>query len=240
MTMRISPSIRAYVRLKLEKRLRRKNEGQGEGRGSWVQRYALENLGILTSVSPVYALTLVAFYFSGSYYHLSKKIWGLRYIFTRKLKEGEQGVGYEMLGGLLMIQMIVQGWMHIKETMDRMNGEAADSVGLQEKGDDHARSGSAEYVNGILLKSRIEKTSHTAELEEKPRYDLKKNGTLGWMQGKQLRKCTLCLEEMKDPSATTCGHIFCWTCIQDWVKEKPECPLCRQHVLGQHVLPLRG
>ncbi|KAL8873042.1 MAG: hypothetical protein Q9174_001429 [Haloplaca sp. 1 TL-2023] len=240
MTTRILPSIRAKVKLKLEKRIRRKNEQQGEGKGDRLERYALENLGILTPMSPVYALTLVAFYFSGSYYHLSKRIWGLRYIFTRKLKEGEQGVGYEVLGVLLTMQMIVQGWMHIKETMDRMNGEAAETKGMQEKGVDHATSGSAEYINGILLKSRIEKTSHTPDLEEKPRYDLKSDGTMAWMQGKQLRKCTLCLEEMKDPSATTCGHVFCWTCIQDWVKEKPECPLCRQHVLGQHVLPLRG
>ncbi|KAK4696617.1 hypothetical protein P7C71_g1337, partial [Lecanoromycetidae sp. Uapishka_2] len=73
-----------------------------------------------------------------------------------------------------------------------------------------------------------------------PRYDLEDQSALAWLQPKQQRKCTLCLEPMKDPSVTTCGHVFCWTCILDWIAEKPECPLCRQSVLGQHVLPLRG
>ncbi|KAF3348846.1 ABC transporter G family member 21 [Verticillium dahliae VDG2] len=54
------------------------------------------------------------------------------------------------------------------------------------------------------------------------------------------RKCTLCLEPMRDPAATGCGHVFCWSCIGDWVREKPECPLCRREALVQHILPLRA
>ncbi|CAN6608851.1 peroxisome biogenesis factor 10 [Trichomonascus vanleenenianus] len=53
------------------------------------------------------------------------------------------------------------------------------------------------------------------------------------------RKCTLCLEYMKDPTSTLCGHVFCWTCASDWCREKPECPLCRQSCEEQHLLPLR-
>ncbi|KAL8726155.1 MAG: hypothetical protein Q9181_006158, partial [Wetmoreana brouardii] len=245
---RILPAVRARVRLKLEASSRRNDEREGDGKKDWLARYILENLGMLTSTSPVYALTLAVFYFTGSYYHLSKRIWGLRYIFTRNLKKGEQGVGYEVLGVLLVMQIAVQGWMHIKDTIETMRAEAMDTdkkrlvqaeeeAGRKSTG---ASSGPGEYVDGVLLKSRVEKTSHTPELEEKPRYDMKDGTLMAWIQGKQLRKCTLCLEEMKDPSATTCGHVFCWTCIQDWVKEKPECPLCRQAILGQHVLPLRG
>lgn len=246
---RILPAVRAKIRLKLEARLRKNEEQRGENKGHWLVKYVLENLGMLTSTAPVYAATLAAFYFAGNYYHLSKRIWGLRYIFTRKLKQGEQGVGYEVLGVLLVLQMIVQGWMHIQETMGKMQFDSAETERrrldgseheLDKKAEDSSLSERGEYFEGTLLKSRIEQTPHTPALEEKPRYDLKESMVLGWIQGKQLRKCTLCLEEMKDPSATTCGHVFCWTCIQDWVKEKPECPLCRQAVMAQHVLPLRG
>ncbi|WFD43332.1 peroxisome biogenesis factor 10 [Malassezia psittaci] len=45
-------------------------------------------------------------------------------------------------------------------------------------------------------------------------------------------RCTLCMDrrtpEAGNSAVTECGHVFCWDCITNWVKEKPECPLCRQ------------
>jgi peroxin-10 len=34
------------------------------------------------------------------------------------------------------------------------------------------------------------------------------------------RNCTLCLEERKNTTSTECGHLFCWTCISGWAREK--------------------
>ena len=101
--------------------------------------------------------------------------------------------------------------------------------------------------NEILFESSTPQTSSTSvgksthtEVLAVPRYDLRNNEkVMGWIKGKQQRKCTLCLEELKDPSAVLCGHVFCWGCIGDWVREKPECPLCRREAIMQHILPLR-
>lgn len=232
------PALRMRIRLKLEARIRKRaKSGEREG---WLSNYVLENLGTITSPSLVYAATLAVFYFSGSYYQLSKRVFGLRYIFTKRLAEGEQRVGYEVLGVLLVLQMVVQGLMHVRETMAKMEDESRERE-RQTKEIGHEHANDDQYAAGSQIsKTRLESVTHTPQLGDEPRYDLKDKSMMGWIQGKQLRKCTLCLEEMKDPSTTTCGHVFCWICIQDWIKEKTECPLCRQSILSQHVLPLRN
>ena len=247
------PAFRSWIRSKLEASVRRDGKG---GVLKNIQSYALTHLSTLTSPSPIYALSLAIFYFSGSYYHVSKRITGLRYIFTKRLAPLDQRVGYEVLGVLLVLQIAVQGWLHLHNTLrsgppalanpEGLSGGTAVIDGGVEVGLDSQAYGDGSHVLFEVApsregsKSRIEQLTHTPVLDDKPRYDLKDLDIMRWIQGKQQRKCTLCLEEMKDPSVTTCGHVFCWTCIGDWIREKPECPLCRQEILYQHVLPLRG
>ncbi|KAJ1982324.1 peroxisome biogenesis factor 10 [Dimargaris xerosporica] len=57
---------------------------------------------------------LMVFYFFGTYYHLSKRLLGIRYIFTRKPHPSELQSGYEILGLLLLIQFLVKAIFAIK------------------------------------------------------------------------------------------------------------------------------
>ncbi|KAF7272774.1 hypothetical protein GWI33_014483 [Rhynchophorus ferrugineus] len=37
--------------------------------------------------------------------------------------------------------------------------------------------------------------------------------------------CVLCTENIKGPTSTPCGHIFCWDCIQDSLSYQKNCPI---------------
>ncbi|KAF2141797.1 uncharacterized protein K452DRAFT_271573 [Aplosporella prunicola CBS 121167] len=259
---KVLPALRRRVRAKLESNLRRRaRKQQAPSKTHRFQAYLLTNLDTITSPAPLYAVSLATFYFSGAYYELGKRAAGLRYIFTRRPDPSEQRVGYEVLGVLLVLQLGVQAWLHVNSTV-RDSGAGHGHAVVANAGS--AMGGSAILQHGVEVSlnaqdyasnnallfdtaapavgdgqsQRVARTTHTP-LTRGPRFDLREEDAMAWMPAAQQRKCTLCLEEMKDPSVTTCGHVFCWSCIVDWCREKPECPLCRQMSLVQHILPLR-
>lgn len=235
-----------------------------------MQQYVLTHLDTFTSPAPLYALSLATFYFSGAYYHLSKRVLNLRYIFTRKLDPSDQRAGYEVLGVLLVLQMAVQLYLHVHDTV-RSSQAQPTPANATAAGTSAVLPGAVEVSldpntysanNAVLMPegSSSHQPSSTAKLArlthtpftEQPRKDLSDSNLMKWLgasaaQGRggarafqQARKCTFCLEPMKDPAVTTCGHVFCWNCICDWCREKPECPQCRQACSVQHILLLRG
>lgn len=224
------PVLRRKLRAKLERSIQRSNH-QRQSRVVRVQEYILKHLDQITSPSPIYALSLAAFYFTGSYYHLAKRLAGLRYVFTRTRSLDQRHEGYELLGVLLVLQIMVQSILHVRQTLSE-----ASSGG--ESTEESLRGGLGDTQMSTSTQS-IAQTTQTPLLNA-PRYDTAQESTMSWIPSGQQSKCTLCLEPFRDPSVTTCGHVFCWTCIQDWVREKAECPLCRQAILPQKILPLRS
>jgi peroxin-10 len=255
---KVLPGFRSRVREKLETNIRKLTRDRQQKSWSYTfQKYVLEHLSTITSPSPIHALTLTIFYFTGSYYQLSKRIFGLRYIFTKRIGESEARVGYEVLGVLLLLQMCVQGWLHLHSTLRSpvaanpgaiVAGSAMLENGVEVSLDPNAYTANQELlmVDSLDLvqhsSSEVGKKTHTEVVTKGYRIDLRdEEGGKDSMKfvGGQNRKCTLCLEGLKDPSVTQCGHVFCWECIGDWVREKPECPLCRREAMAQHILPLR-
>lgn len=270
---RVLPSVRRRLRAMLEARLRQTQlysspddaKSSVTSTSSKLLTYLLANLDSFTSPAPLYAVGLAAFYFSGAYYHLGKRLWGLRYVFSRRVEDpsdpafaGGQRVGYEVLGVLLVLQLAVQGYLHVRGNLAVAGANAAPAAGVVGSSAVVGRGvevslNPAEYAsnNALLAEggggvggrdmAALRRATHTPAVPEGgARVALADAGTMAWVASGQQRKCTLCLEEMRDPSVTTCGHMFCWQCIGDWCREKPECPLCRQPSLAQHILPLRG
>ncbi|XP_064390593.1 E3 ubiquitin-protein ligase RNF10-like [Halichondria panicea] len=38
--------------------------------------------------------------------------------------------------------------------------------------------------------------------------------------------CTVCMSRITDTCVTSCGHRFCFQCIEEWVSRKHKCPCC--------------
>lgn len=43
-------------------------------------------------------------------------------------------------------------------------------------------------------------------------------------------KCSICLNNFNNLRTTSCGHTFCYDCINRWVVDSGNCPICRAFV----------
>ncbi|PKA53226.1 E3 ubiquitin-protein ligase RMA1 [Apostasia shenzhenica] len=56
-------------------------------------------------------------------------------------------------------------------------------------------------------------------------------------------ECNICLEMAKEPVVTSCGHLFCWPCLYQWLyvhSDHKECPVCKGEVTDCNIIPIYG
>ncbi|PKU75191.1 uncharacterized protein LOC110098872 [Dendrobium catenatum] len=55
--------------------------------------------------------------------------------------------------------------------------------------------------------------------------------------------CYICFDIAKEPVVTSCGHLFCWPCLYQWLhvhSDDKECPVCKGEVSEAIVTPIYG
>jgi E3 ubiquitin-protein ligase RNF5 len=53
-------------------------------------------------------------------------------------------------------------------------------------------------------------------------------------------KCPICLDALREPVVTPCGHLFCWPCIAEWLRRSNACPSCSGEIDLKGMIPVYG
>ena len=52
-------------------------------------------------------------------------------------------------------------------------------------------------------------------------------------------KCSICMALFLNPMRTRCGHVFCHSCLEMWLRTCDACPECRAPTATKHIVPDR-
>ncbi|KAL0218045.1 hypothetical protein RCL1_008893 [Eukaryota sp. TZLM3-RCL] len=53
--------------------------------------------------------------------------------------------------------------------------------------------------------------------------------------------CPICLEDkFTNPVTTRCGHIYCYSCLHDWIQSSSSCPVCNNSIELKDCIRIHG
>jgi peroxin-10 len=206
---------------------------QGQTYLRQIQEFVRENGTALLRVH------LALFYITGVYYQLSKRVSGIRYLYVGRVLQSRPL--YRALGVILLLQLSITGavWgahRHGKlgwiKTLAERRAQHA-KQGMRSTAPQHAvlLGEDGEVEGGQKEEEGKEEKVTSSKLVSAP--DAEAAGV------SELKKCPLCLCQRTVPTATPCGHVFCWQCIAEWTTHKQECPLCRAEVAPPALVVVR-
>ncbi|KAG9287879.1 hypothetical protein G9A89_017474 [Geosiphon pyriformis] len=56
-------------------------------------------------------------------------------------------------------------------------------------------------------------------------------------------ECNICFDTASSPVLTLCGHLYCWSCLHQWLEaqsQNPFCPVCKGGCGKDKVIPIYG
>ncbi|KAI0700439.1 Pex12 amino terminal region-domain-containing protein [Cytidiella melzeri] len=178
-------------------------------------------------------INLAIFYLRGTYYHLAKRLLGTRYVASIPPNPNSRPPSYSGLGVLLCIRLLYRLLMFVRSLRAGDDARSPNEKRLAE--DSHETFVDDRPISSMLgLYDPDEQPAVPAEEDELTILDVTQIPS----SIRASRNCTLCLEERTASCATECGHMFCWSCIVGWGREKAECPLCRQALSITKLLPI--
>ncbi|CDW83337.1 ring finger protein 5 [Stylonychia lemnae] len=88
-----------------------------------------------------------------------------------------------------------------------------------------------------------QKTANQNEEEKKsaPSSGANKDHASAGSAGGAKFECNICLDIANEPVVSTCGHLYCWVCIFQWINQPKEtllCPVCKSGISKETLIPI--
>lgn len=128
---------------------------------------------------------------------------------------------------------------------DRVEASAAGGSTTQDRivgADDDSRSNMPFAISTGITNALDMPSSKAAFMDSIAKHEDDKETKVGHV-GAHF-ECNICLEMATDPVVTCCGHLFCWSCLYQWLHvhsiQKKECPVCKGLLSNGVITPIYG
>ncbi|KAG0765760.1 hypothetical protein G6F57_004295 [Rhizopus arrhizus] len=107
----------------------------------------------------------------------------------------------------------------------------------------------------VIDNNTTNETSTTTSIDNEPKeYELRNRKTNSATvttaasndeshNGNEFYECNICFDTAMHPVLTLCGHLFCWSCLAQWLNAQsrnPTCPVCKAGCGKDKVIPIYG
>lgn len=191
-------------------------------------------------VLPIYIQTLhkAYFFYNPQKYHLSKRLFNIDYIMISNWFEQHKRnaaryptSGYRVLSLVTFLQIILSLTLTLNDifkTLSALQLKSQEQIVSSLSNDNNVPS-----IRTINLSTRTAVPNANTETNSLEIMDADSGH-----HSKAI--CVLCLEPRSYCSSTPCGHLFCWSCVLDWLDEQEVCPVCKESVHKSNIIQLRN
>lgn len=206
-------------------------------------------------------LHLALFYLYGRYYEVAKRLAGVRLVHIGRSRA--YSPRYDALGLLIVLQLLLEpidallqrplwrqriyalvegaasAMQRLRETLHGrvhlLIGEPSNEPNSNKRCSlqDRRCVERVHRTTGSLEDSQARKQLLIANQPSKPPVSMDEQQATRY-------RCVLCLDRCNHPTCTACGHVFCWICILDWVRQQHTCPVCRSAAQMTDLVCLSG
>jgi peroxin-10 len=153
---------------------------------------------------------------------------------------------YSFLGGLTLLRLAVEAGIWAR---DRYRNRVAAAEAQQQQAQQQAAGATANAASsptasgpGAAVAARNDENAAASDRQQQQQTQ---ETAASPAPSVNRGVCTLCLEQRTTPTATSCGHVFCYNCLSSLLSAEaggaePRCPLCREVVRPQSFVVLRN